>query len=155
MIFRPSAAARADTHTQGRARQQEASEDVCVCVWAGVGEGWRGCEQCAQLVQFGLDEGCMQGGDALGLRGGGCRDGFAKERDRRRCAGGGVDAGEAASNRSIVPTAKFKRSFFFFIDTHAPASGCNARLCDGSALPQSARLGRGCGLAAAWLWALA
>ena len=111
MIFRLSAAARADTRTQGRARQQEASENVCVCAWARMCECWRGCEQCAQLVQFGLDEGCMQGCVALGLRGGGCRDGFAMERHRRRCAGGGVDAGEAASNRSIVPTAKFKRSF--------------------------------------------
>ena len=111
MIFRLSAAARADTRTQGRARQQEASENVCVCVWAGVGEGWRGCEQCAQLVQFGLDEGCMQGGDALGLRGGGCRDGFAMERHWRGCAGGGVDAREPASNRSIVPTASLKEVF--------------------------------------------
>ena len=32
-------------------------------------------------------------------------------------------------------------------DTHAPAGGCNARLCDGSIVAQSARLGRGCGLA--------
>ena len=83
MIFRLSAAARANTRTQGRARRQEASETACACVWAGMCECWRGCEQCAQEVQIVLVEGCMLGCVALGLRGGGCQSADVQEGKRR------------------------------------------------------------------------
>ena len=70
LVLRLSATAESDAHARGRARQRKASEDVCVCEWASMGERWRGCEQCAQQVGTGLAGECMQGNAALGSRDG-------------------------------------------------------------------------------------